>query len=392
MKIVFAIPSLFPFGVPYSSRALNFCRLLRDCGHEVVLFCDYLSEKELKKENGVASFEGIEIRYVTDERNILDKATVMYRTPHNLDQYIAKNRVDLLFTSSVSNRIERIIKIGRKHNLPIMLESCEKFHPSNWKYGKYDYRYLRFKHCWDKVYCQADGVIAISRFLQQHFQDHDIATIRIPTILDVSSREWSSKRSHDDDIIRFVFAGGLGGGKDRVAEMIEAISLLPDEKRRRIQFNIYGPSKDAVAAQLGNKVDLLERIKENVLIHGRVPQQQIPQIVMENDFGIILRPERESSNAGFPTKLAECMEVGTPIFANQTGDIDLYVKDGITGYVVDDPSTEAIRRALEKVLLLNDEDLTQMRNKTRQMAETSFDYRKYSGEVETLLESLCKDK
>ena len=392
MKIVFAIPSLFPYGVPYSSRALNFCRLLRDCGHKVVLFCDSLSEKELRNDNGVAEFEGVEIRYITEERNILDKATVMYRTPYNLDKYITNNKVDLLFTSSVSNRIERIIKIGRKHQLPVMLESCEKFHSSNWKFGKYDYRYLRFKHCWDKIYLQADGVIAISRFLKNHFQENGVKSIRVPTILDVDSRNWSAVKSHDDDIIRFVFTGGLGGGKDRVAEIIEAISLLPEEKKRRVQFNIYGPSQNAVAEQLGDKASLLEKLKEHVLVHGRVPQQQIPQIVMENDFGIVLRPERESSNAGFPTKLGECMEVGTPIFANQTGDIELYVKDGETGFLLDKPSVEAISRGFEKVLALAPGDIEEMRRKTRRMAEESFDYRKYVGQVDAFICSLSGRK
>lgn len=390
MKIVFAIPSLFPYGVPYSSRALNLCRVFRYCGHEIILFCDYLSNKELKKTRGIAEFEGIEIRYLKEKRTVFDKATVMYRTPHNLDKYINENKVDLLFTSSVSNRIERIMKIGRKHDLPIMLESCEKFHPSNWKFGKYDYRYIRFKHCWNKVYCRADGVITISRFLQKHFQDHGIKAIRIPTILDVESREWSALKSHDDDIIRFVFAGGLGGGKDRVAEMIIAISLLSEEKQRKIQFNIYGPSKDAVAGQLGERASLLDNLREKVFIHNRVPQQKVPQIVMENDFGIILRPKRESSEAGFPTKLAECMEVGTPIFANRTGDIELYVRNGETGYLLDSPSADEVKNTLEKILALSANDLSKMRKSTREMAIRSFNYKNYSESIEHLLSHICK--
>lgn len=95
----------------------------------------------------------------------------------------------------------------------------------------------------------------------------------------------------------------------------------------------------------------------------------------------MIRPNRESSNAGFPTKLAESMAVGTPVFANKTGDIGVYVEDNINGLIADSDSEQDILKTLRRALKMSTDELEMMRMSARKVAIESFDYRGYESKL-----------
>ena len=190
MQIIYAMSAFYPFGSAYASRTLNLVRMLESMGHSVTVFCDYLSANIDTAIDGKAEFEGSTIVYCCKKRSAIDKVSVMFRTPYRLEGYLKNHHVDLIITSSVANRFERVMRIARKHHIPLILESCEKYHPSNWKYGCFDWRYIQFVHCWNSKYHKADGVIAISRLLENHFAKKNVITVRIPTILDRLLKEY----------------------------------------------------------------------------------------------------------------------------------------------------------------------------------------------------------
>jgi len=391
MHIVYAMTAFYPYGSAYASRTLNFVRMLESMGHSVTVFCDYLSANIDTELDGEAKFEGTTIVYCCKNRRTIDKLSVMFRTPKKLDKYLKKHHVDLIITSSVANRFERVMRIARKHHIPLMLESCEKYHPTNWKYGRWDWRYIQFTHCWNSEYHKANGVIAISRFIEKYFAKKNVKTVRIPTILDVQNSLWSDRRQRQPHI-SFVFAGGLGGGKDRLAEFIEAMYQINGKTKRQAVLNVYGPTKEAVAAQLGNKKCLLDELGDRIVFHGRIPQDSVATAVMKCDFGLILRPNRESSHAGFPTKLAEYMQVGTPVFANDTGDIGMYLINGMNGYLLETSTVDDIASKLRDVLNLDDMRLNTLRTAARKTAEQSFDYRTYVKQMQGFIETIVSEQ
>ena len=387
MKIVYALAAYYPFGSAYASRVLNFCRLLSYMGHEPIVFCDYLSNDVKCGSVHEAQHEGVKVHFLTNRRTTMDKLTVMYRTPAALDAFLSKEKVDVIITSSSSNRFNRVRKVARKHKTPLLLETCEKYHHSNWRFGKYDYRYYQFMYCWKHTYRKADGIIAISSYLRKHFDSLGLKTVRIPTIMDVSKMEWRGNMEDSSDI-SFIFAGGLGGGKDRLVEFIEAMYRLQGKTKRRAILNIYGPSKADIAEQLGDKVKLLDALSNVVNIKGRIPQEEIPEMIRQNDFGIILRPQRESSHAGFPTKLAEYMSVGTPVLANRTSDIEMYLHSGENGFLLKENTVDSVTEALKMISELDIDEMVMMRNAARRTAEKAFDFRVYCDQLQYLLDTV----
>jgi glycosyltransferase involved in cell wall biosynthesis len=107
---------------------------------------------------------------------------------------------------------------------------------------------------------------------------------------------------------------------------------------------------------------------------------------MKSDFSIFIRPDRRSSHAGFPTKLAESMIAGTPVITNNTGDIGQYLKNGKEGFLLKSGYPEELKDIFLHILSLSREKLNEMRLNARRMAEESFDYRVYCGEMKSFIE------
>ena len=123
-------------------------------------------------------------------------------------------------------------------------------------------------------------------------------------------------------------------------------------------------------------------------IFGRIPQEQVEEKLRNADFSIFSRPIRQSSNAGFPTKLAESMSVGTPVITNNTGDISLYLHNGNNGFIANGNSKESLLEIFYKITNMNSDDLMEMRKQARNTAESSFSYEKYkNGLIELIREA-----
>lgn len=386
MKILYTLSSRFPFGRAYASRALNLCRALRDAGHEIFVFCDYLSEEVLREQGVQAVFEGIKI-YTTylslDGIRSLKRSLLIGRDAIDaLDRALSEIRFDLILSSSTSDRFSGVYRLARKYGIPIVLEICEWFDVYSWTYGKWDPRHWQCQRCWRRYYPQVDGVIAISRLLETTFEKMGLPVIRIPTVLDIQTMD--ARLDAESDPVKLLFAGDISTGKDRLIEVIQAVS--GKNYARPVTLDVYGPSVKEVAAQSdGAFSEAMLQELENVKIHGFRPQGEIHARCMESDLGLILRPNRRSSNAGFPTKLAEYLAAGTPVIANDTGDITMYLKDGYNGFVLKDIQPNTIMELLQKIAQLPTAELSVMRENARRTAEGAFDYRLYQDELNHFL-------
>jgi glycosyltransferase involved in cell wall biosynthesis len=96
---------------------------------------------------------------------------------------------------------------------------------------------------------------------------------------------------------------------------------------------------------------------------------------------VLLRPHSRYAEAGFPTKLVESLSAGLPIITNVTSDISEYVRDFEEGAIVPGYSPAAFAQTVQKVLTLPAGRRQYMREKAKERARLSFDYRRYSSEI-----------
>lgn len=375
MNFVFVVVCPFPYGFASSMRARNLCKLLNMCGHSVHVIADYGSHDT-------------EVPYCTYENLFQEQLPIVRRglipkaCKNAVTRYCEAHHVDVILSNARYDRYAFLADICKRNGYRCIFESCEWYDKSSFKFGALDLRYLRNEMMLKRGFSRGDGFISISRLLHEHNQSFGKPSVLIPTILDVKNQAYAS--GTDRDKIILVYTGNPGKSKELILPVLKSLSEH-ETLRERIEFHIYGADRGKILRNIGGKSELLSGLQDCVFIHGNIPQDRIADVLMNADYQIFLRPNRRSSNAGFPTKLGESMAVGTPVIANDTGDIGLYLKDGINGFLLDGCETENVAGALHKAVGLSPDACRCLRENARRTAEESFDYRDYQDDVKKLL-------
>lgn len=383
-KILVAISHSFPYGAAYAARTRALCKLFHAAGYETDILCDYISgEKDITEYGKVYSIAN---KQTSGIKSLVFTPIVYSR---KLDYLLRTNKYDLVMTRSMFDRFDLVLAATRKHQIPLILESCEWYDVRGFRHGKWDIRYYQFQHCFKNTYNKADGVIAISRLLEKHYKEQGIPVIRIPGIHDVKKLSYRVE-PRDDNKLELIFGGNVFGGKEQFSELLIALSVL-NVNKEKIYLHVYGPSREEVVTSLDDDGKCAyAKVKEMVLFHGCVPQSEMAKVCEKSDFGVFFRPDRRSSHAGFPTKLGEYLSAGTPIITNDTGDIALVLKNGKNAFLIEECSAESIRNVLEKCTLMSVPEYREMRKCARDTAIQQLHYEVFKTEMERFLEGIIR--
>ncbi|MFR1517250.1 MAG: glycosyltransferase family 4 protein [Clostridia bacterium] len=380
MKIVFVVAFGFPFGSASSVRAQNLCKLMQKAGHSVHVIADYSDGTE-KKEGLFCTYQTLFMKQLSFlKRRQAAKASVKA-----LKEYCMENKVDAVLMNAKNDRFFQIAKFCKKNGYPLLIENCEWYDSSSYKLGKCDIRFLKNEMMLRHGFQKADGFISISRLLHDHNCSFGKISVRIPAILDVQTAPYALDIHNEK--IRIVYTGNPGKGKEHLLPMIQALAENED-LRERIEFHIYGATAKEVYSNIGKGKHFLQTYDLPVLIHGKIPQQEIQTILTQADYLLFLRPDRKSSHAGFPTKLSESLASGTPVITNNTGDIGLYLKNKQNGFLLTSGKQEELVSVLENIISLTPTQSIDMRKCARKTAEQNFDFRVYTDTIQSLLEQI----
>lgn len=377
MNILYVRFEDFPYGTAPSFRAFTLSKLLVEAGHTITVLAPNINflKNEINEDGTYKDIPSIKAISISQTGGSVEKS---------LSLLLKQEKYDFFMRPTSIKKYITVLRIVKKHGLPIIMDSVEWYDPSNWRLKRCDPRYYLFQYMWHYLFPKCDGVIAISRMIENHYKQSLSNVVRIPTITDVKNTVYRTEIKNER--VSFVFSGKLDEGKDNLDTFIEAMDRV-DHMGERTQLNIFGPSIEEVKHHLGDKESLLDVHKNNIFIHGRVPQQEAQAACLNSDFSVFFRLNRRSANAGFPTKLGECMTFGTPVICNNTGDISLVVKDRENGFLLNSKSVDEICETLEYLLNMKIEAREAMRRKARLSAEQFFDYHNYISEIKSVFEN-----
>lgn len=220
--------------------------------------------------------------------------------------------------------------------------------------------------------------IVISSYLDRYYKNKSLQTIMIPPLIDVDEPKWFQRQVQgrkNNQQLDLVYAG-TPAKKDLIGNALYGLQQLRAEGHD-VRLHLVGPTPAALLACVDGDEALMASIADLLIYHGRVPQAEVPKIVANADFSILLRPQERYAQAGFSTKFVESLMAGVPIIANITGDVAHYVKDGHDAILINDYSPEAFALGVKRALQMSPDQRELMRENARHSAETQFDYRAY---------------
>ena len=392
MNAIFVMSAPFPYGQAFSSRARNLTKLLCACGYHVHIISPKSAGEEISDELAGVDYS---VTHINDPKNALSLSGIGTAKPYMnaVKAYLNHNKVDLIVSSSMVFVSGHLLKLAEKLQIPYIVEQCEWYDYTTFKYGKLNPYYREHIRMIEKKNRKVSGIIAISRLFEQHYSFQGVPTIRIPTILDVKNTRYRIKRNDitSDDVYHIAFAGSLGKGKEKMEPVFKALIKIKKSKRSNV-FDIFGPSEKDLLINIDGDNNLWNQVKQYINVHGRIPQTKVENAVRSADFTIFTRPIRRSSNAGFPTKVAESMAVGTPVITNDTGDISLYLKNGVNGFLLGNGTEAEILNVFETLISFDSEQYICMRKNARNTAECNFSYSSYIEEMNSFLKSTEMNK
>ncbi|MFJ1541413.1 glycosyltransferase [Micromonospora chalcea] len=389
--IAFVGPFAFPWGEPGSRRVYGLVGSLAAAGFDVVVAggdAGPANEVGLDEIDGPGKVTYLGVGEAPQPGSgLLTSSTQMFlrwgrKTAEWLDRQSPRPS-HVVVHGGMAQYMFHLQRWCRRNKVPLVADVVD------WNNGRYvrggvlGPLNLSLKVALVRQYPRCDGVIAISTLLETYYRNHGLPVLRIPPTLDVQNLKVEHHGSSGPPGLSLVYAGTPGRNKkDLLATIIRAV----DQARRGgapLNLRIFGPSPADVRALHGERT-----LPANVHVLGRIPQYDIPGVLQEADFSILVRRPERSTNAGFSTKFCESLANGTPVIVNLTGDMGDYLRHGVEGYVCRDHSLEALTETLRVASQSTAAERALMRVAARNRALKSFDYRQYGAAIGEFFDKL----
>lgn len=372
--VAYVGPIKFPWGQAASKRVRGNAQAIVELGYDVIVASGEKTSpvRRLEEASSGATLSWCGLGELRESGRSLGKLLHQLffcgrRTVKWLDRQEKKPDFVIVY-GGLSTFAWHVRRWCRANNVPVIIDLVEWYDPSQMLGGRFGPFYLSSCVAMKWIYPRFDGAITISTFLDSHFKKN-YPTVIAPPLLQVPP---SSPRQSIPGQLSLIYAG-TPGKKDLLKEIIlgveEAVSL-----GRNVKLTIVGPDCEQVKLLCG-----LDRLPSSVSVLGKVSQEEIEIYYQVADFSVILRESERFTNAGFPTKFVESLSFSTPVISNITSDLDMYLKDGVNGYVISSVGVADVSSVLCKAADLSGGEKSEMRKQALVTAIESFSPSSYSG-------------
>ena len=313
--------------------------------------------------------------FIGNLKNVYDIITGCYEFDI-FKNAIEKEHPNAVILYNTSNAItKKAINYCRQKNIRIIVENTEWYTITSMTSGlaghlltkSVDKRIRKT----DKT---ADGVIVISKYLENHYIKQNVPTFNLPPLFSLENESVERIKFHP---IRFIYAGSPGG-KDILKPFVDSIIEHNRHNDCKAEFHIYGINLEQLSRITGYQINS----EDGVFAHGRVSHDEVIKAVSNSHFTVLLRHNMRYAKAGYSTKVAESLALGTPIVCNNIGGTDVDINDSETGFKINDCDTNTLSKLIKKVVEINEEDYFNMRRACINYAQKRYAAQNYS---ETLL-------
>ncbi|MDX1810142.1 MAG: glycosyltransferase [Sulfurospirillaceae bacterium] len=235
------------------------------------------------------------------------------------------------------------------------------------------------------IHPRADGLITTSKYLTDFYNNKNCTTVELPTLYDVEVLKATPPKSvNSKNIIKLMYAGSafnldrIDKNRTNIKDRLDKIILLLDkvsEEKSNFILNIYGLTQENYLSVFPEHADILVKLSNNMVFHGRKPHLEIIENIKDSDFTIFIREIDRVIEAGFPSKFSESISCGTPVIANTISNIEGYIVEGKNCCTISLDDNEKQVEKMLYILSLSDNERLSMKNYC--LENKIFDYKEY---------------
>lgn len=296
---------------------------------------------------------------------------------------------------AISLWVKEIIDWTKKNNIKVISHA-----PENVRFTKRNLLYALFRGIDDylnkKVFIlKSDAIIVGGPLLKKYYENKKCLTGVFPTMVNENENINTIKKiifekykEKNKNYTSFVYAGipfDLKGKdkrknfKDRLDKTIELFNEIYSFNNKFI-FNIYGIEKKDYLLKVPEHEKILEKLRDNIIFHGKIPPEEVKRKIIESDFYIFHRDKTRITEAAFPTKASEPISLGTPLITNDTSYIFEYIRDNDIGFKINDDNQ--VKKILDLMNLSKDKI---MEIKLKCLNEQIFYYKNFIDKLKSII-------
>jgi glycosyltransferase involved in cell wall biosynthesis len=373
MKILVVVWNFYP-NTAYTNHTKATVKGFKESGAN----CDVISIKPLAKTDNMAIN-----KFFTGTKSIALTALGMLFDIIQLAK--VSGNYDVIYCSCGDNRIIRLTQwLARLYKKIIVHERTEYpdvFYPHNKKGDKKLELNCKLVNRFDKIF-------VISTFIKKFYVSRGVDENKLqvyPMIVD-PSRFCGLKRTQGKKYI--AYCGNLQDSKDGVSDLIKAYGQSKIAKEMYELWLIGNMPKDNEWEKYNSLISQYG-IEKKVCFTGQVSREDMPQKLTDADLLVLCRPANHQAEGGFPTKLGEYLATGNPVLVTRVGDIGLYIKDGVNGFLSEPDDINLFSKKLDDIASHYDK-ARNVGEKGKELVFSSFNYKVQSAKVLETLKSLFK--
>lgn len=387
---------------PEGYAATNYIRLIGKgliyAGARVQLLLPVFTEKPQAplnvKDKGI--YESIQFEYTTGTpvppKNFFirqcKKLRSMFMFPYRLIQLRQKCELDAVILYSRSYyQLLRLLWLRQITNVPVIV------YMSEWSLAfsnRPPDRLKREKRFYEKALSSADGIIVISKFLENICRKEiskagrQIPVLRMPIFVDPT--KWSGIEPVKIEHQYLLYVANLNNYIDDALFLVDAFSKV---KPKDCDMIIVGNSSEESLRRINkaaSKADVGHRIhiKTNFISEKTLLSYYAGAIAL-------LAPLRNDTQslARFPFKIGDYLMSGRPVVSCSIGEVAEFLKDGETAFLSEPENADLFAEKMQEAIVSNKSEM--IGRAGRRVAEQHFDYRNHGNTLCGLIKTSTVD-
>jgi glycosyltransferase involved in cell wall biosynthesis len=342
MKLVVITTGSYPYGGAATNRHVSYLKGLVELGikvHLLILQKDNHQSNLSNKSTGV--FQGIQFEYATWHSTsdahlffkIFNKLKALWVAKKKLIRIIEDSEPDLRLLILTTKPVETypFLKVAKKKGMPSFHERTEyPFLNSKSFFQKAELSYY-LKYIIPKF----DGIFVITHALAEYFKPFLSANQKIMVLpMTVDFERFTDKSKKIDLYGKYIaYCGSMYTDKDGVPNLIQAFNHFC-KSNNEVNLLLIGDNSNEQAFHHIKQLIDNSPYKHRIYCTGQIESDQMPAYLNNATMLALARPDNIQAKGGFPTKLGEYLVTGNPVVITAVGEHSLYLKDGVTAYLV----------------------------------------------------------